>query len=70
LFGVGRKSTSEPMYCIRIHYLHNGEAGYFHMFRSTSLRFFNNMAVVINTKDEMIGKTPTAGAQVFLMDCT
>ncbi|XP_026754243.1 phosphatidylinositide phosphatase SAC2 isoform X1 [Galleria mellonella] len=54
IFGVGRKSSSEPVFCIRINYTYNGEAGYFHMFRSTSLRFFNNMAVVINTKDEMI----------------
>ncbi|KAJ8715665.1 hypothetical protein PYW07_010147 [Mythimna separata] len=54
LFSVGRKSGTEPIYCIRIHYTSAGEAGYFHMFRSTSLRFFNNMAVVINTRDEMI----------------
>ncbi|XP_026729189.1 phosphatidylinositide phosphatase SAC2-like isoform X2 [Trichoplusia ni] len=54
IFSVGRKSGSEPIYCIRINYTSGGEAGYFHMFRSTSLRFFNNMAVVINTKDEMI----------------
>ncbi|XP_045506510.1 phosphatidylinositide phosphatase SAC2 isoform X2 [Colias croceus] len=54
IFSVGRKSTSEPVYCIRVNYLYNGEPGYFHMFRSTTLRFFNNMAVVINTKDEMI----------------
>ncbi|KAI8423060.1 hypothetical protein MSG28_014146 [Choristoneura fumiferana] len=39
----------------RINYTYNNEGGYFHMFRSTTLRFFNNMAVVINTKDEMIG---------------
>ncbi|XP_053619511.1 phosphatidylinositide phosphatase SAC2 isoform X2 [Plodia interpunctella] len=54
IFGVGRKSASEPVHCIRINYMCGGETGYFHMFRSTSLRFFNNMAVVINTKDEMI----------------
>ncbi|KAL0811443.1 hypothetical protein ABMA28_009844 [Loxostege sticticalis] len=54
IFGVGRKSSGEPVVCIRFHYTHNNEAGYFHMFRSTSLRFFNNMAVVINTKDEMV----------------
>ncbi|XP_068625713.1 phosphatidylinositide phosphatase SAC2 [Battus philenor] len=54
IFGVGRKSSGEPVHCIRINYNCNGEPGYFHMFRSTSLRFFNNMAVVINTKDEMI----------------
>ncbi|CAH0721208.1 unnamed protein product, partial [Brenthis ino] len=54
IFSVGRKSNTEPVHCIRINYTYNNEAGYFHMFRSTSLRFFNNMAVVINTKDEMI----------------
>ncbi|XP_073963229.1 phosphatidylinositide phosphatase spermathreecae isoform X2 [Choristoneura fumiferana] len=54
IFGVGRKTTSEPIICIRINYTYNNEGGYFHMFRSTTLRFFNNMAVVINTKDEMI----------------
>ncbi|XP_075986517.1 phosphatidylinositide phosphatase spermathreecae isoform X2 [Anticarsia gemmatalis] len=54
IFSVGRKSSSEPVYCIRINYTVNNEAGYFHMFRSTTLRFFNNMAVVINTRDEMI----------------
>ncbi|XP_047035991.1 phosphatidylinositide phosphatase SAC2 isoform X2 [Helicoverpa zea] len=54
IFNVGRKNSSEAIYCIRISYSCGGEAGYFHMFRSTTLRFFNNMAVVINTKDEMI----------------
>ncbi|CAK1541007.1 unnamed protein product [Leptosia nina] len=54
IFSVGRKSSTDPVHCIRINYLYNTEAGYFHMFRSTTLRFFNNMAVVINTKDEMI----------------
>ncbi|XP_046973007.1 phosphatidylinositide phosphatase SAC2 [Vanessa cardui] len=54
IFGVGRKSNTEPVHCIRINYVYNNESGYFHMFRSTTLRFFNNMAVVINTKDEMI----------------
>ncbi|CAH2096909.1 unnamed protein product [Euphydryas editha] len=54
IFSVGRKSNTEPVHCIRINYTYNNEPGYFHMFRSTSLRFFNNMAVVINTKDEMI----------------
>jgi len=43
-------------YCIRINYKMNGEYGYFHMFRSTNLRFFNNMAVVIKTEEESIGK--------------
>ncbi|KAL6445534.1 hypothetical protein ACFW04_000823 [Cataglyphis niger] len=42
-------------HCIRINYKINGEYGYFHMFRSTNLRFFNNMAVVIKTEEESIG---------------
>ncbi|XP_072759943.1 phosphatidylinositide phosphatase SAC2 isoform X2 [Anoplolepis gracilipes] len=41
-------------HCIRINYKMNGEYGYFHMFRSTNLRFFNNMAVVIKTEEETI----------------
>ncbi|XP_018048607.1 PREDICTED: phosphatidylinositide phosphatase SAC2 isoform X2 [Atta colombica] len=41
-------------YCIRINYKVNGDYGYFHMFRSTNLRFFNNMAVVIKTEEESI----------------
>ncbi|KAJ0170769.1 hypothetical protein K1T71_013541 [Dendrolimus kikuchii] len=54
IFGVGRKNNADAVCCIRINYTYNGESGYFHMFRSTSLRFFNNMAVAINTNDEMI----------------
>ena len=30
------------------------DSGYFHMFRSTNLRFFNNMAVVVRTEDEQV----------------
>ncbi|XP_016841038.1 phosphatidylinositide phosphatase SAC2 isoform X1 [Nasonia vitripennis] len=41
-------------YCIRIHYKVAGDCGYFHMFRSTNLRFFNNMAIVIKTEEETI----------------
>ncbi|XP_041985567.1 phosphatidylinositide phosphatase SAC2 [Aricia agestis] len=52
LFGVGRRS--EALHCVRVSYSHEGEAGYYRMFRSTALRFFNNMAVAITTKDEMI----------------
>ncbi|XP_008546060.1 phosphatidylinositide phosphatase SAC2 isoform X2 [Microplitis demolitor] len=39
---------------IRINYRLNNESGYFHMFRSTNLRFFNNMAVVIKTDEEAL----------------
>ncbi|KAK2581072.1 hypothetical protein KPH14_006114 [Odynerus spinipes] len=41
-------------HCIRINYKMGTEYGYFHMFRSTNLRFFNNMAVVIKTMEESI----------------
>ncbi|XP_015185134.1 PREDICTED: phosphatidylinositide phosphatase SAC2 isoform X2 [Polistes dominula] len=41
-------------HCIRINYKMGAEYGYFHMFRSTNLRFFNNMAVVIKTVEESI----------------
>lgn len=44
-------------YCIRIHYKLNNEYGYFHMFRSSNLRFFNNMAIVIKSEEETIGTT-------------
>lgn len=43
-------------YCIRINYRVDGCEGYFHMFRSTNLRFFNNLAVNIKSEEEEIGK--------------
>ena len=51
------KSANIEQYCFRIHYLVAGEDGYFHMFRSTNLRFFNNMTVVIKSAEEMQGKS-------------
>ncbi|XP_076241319.1 phosphatidylinositide phosphatase spermathreecae isoform X2 [Calliopsis andreniformis] len=45
---------NKHFYCIRINYKVANECGYFHMFRSTNLRFFNNMAVVIKTEEESI----------------
>lgn len=48
--------TSKYRHCIRINYMVNKVPGYYHMFRSTNLRFFNNMAVVIKNIDEEIGK--------------
>lgn len=38
--------------CIRINYTVNGAEGFFHMFRSPNIRFFNNVAVVIKTEEE------------------
>lgn len=50
------KNVSNNNHCIRIHYSVSGEDGYFHMFRSMNLRFFNNLTVVIKTQEEMLGK--------------
>lgn len=41
-------------HCIRLHYLVNGQGGYFHMFRSTGTRFFNNVAVAMSSEEETI----------------
>ncbi|CAG2173959.1 unnamed protein product, partial [Oppiella nova] len=40
--------------CIRFHYSIAGQSGYFHMFRSTNTRFFNNMAIPIRNVDEAV----------------
>lgn len=48
--------TKKNYYCVRLNYKVNGVSGYYHMFRSTNLRFFNNMAVVIKNEEEEIGK--------------
>lgn len=48
--------SSKNHYCIRINYRVNNIGGYYHMFRSTNLRFFNNMTVVIRNEEEEIGK--------------
>nr|XP_036674912.1 phosphatidylinositide phosphatase SAC2-like isoform X3 [Drosophila suzukii] len=39
--------------CLRFNYSVDGQEGYFHMFRSANLRFFNNMAYVIKTQEEL-----------------
>lgn len=49
--------TSKPKYCIRLNYKVNNVTGYYNMFRSTNLRFFNNMAVVIKNLDEEVGES-------------
>lgn len=42
--------------CIRINYSVTGVDGYFHMFRSPNIRFFNNVAIVIKLQEEISGK--------------
>ncbi|GLH05859.1 Phosphatidylinositide phosphatase SAC1 [Gryllus bimaculatus] len=53
-------------HCIRLHYTVSGTPGYYHMFRSTNLRFFNNMAVGIKTDEEMI-ESLKAVCEAFLV---
>lgn len=47
--------SSKNHYCIRLNYKVNDVEGYYHMFRSTNLRFFNNMAIVMKSEVEEIG---------------
>lgn len=51
---AGLFKTNKSFYCIRINYKVDGVDGYYHMLRSTNLRFFNNMAVVIKNHEEEI----------------
>lgn len=46
---------SRPHQCIRFNYLVDGQGGYFHMFRSMNIRFFNNMAITIKSEEETVG---------------
>lgn len=49
-----KSKTVKGHYCLRLNYCVDGEPGYCHTFRSTNLRFFNNVAVIIKTEEEMI----------------
>ncbi|XP_043462644.1 phosphatidylinositide phosphatase SAC2 [Leptopilina heterotoma] len=51
-------------YCIRIHYKLNNDYGYYHMFRSSNLRFFNNMAIVIKSEEETIESLKAIGEAI------
>lgn len=48
------QGTAAPHLCLRFNYTTDGESGYFHMLRSPNIRFFNNVAVVIKTQEEVI----------------
>lgn len=64
LVEFGQTSTQSKLFqsagaqrpCIRINYTVDAEDGYFHMFRSANIRFFNNVAVVTKTQEEITGK--------------
>lgn len=47
--------TPTPQLCLRINYSMNGMDQYYHMLRSASIRFFNNVAVVIKAPEEIMG---------------
>jgi hypothetical protein len=63
-----KQSSKIEHHCIRLNYKVASVSGYYHMFRSTNLRFFNNMAVGIKTHEEMIGMV---GGRMFcvFVDC-
>lgn len=48
--------TPTPHLCIRINYSNDGAEQFYHMLRSSSLRFFNNVAILIKTQEEITGK--------------
>lgn len=55
--------TPTPQLCLRINYSSDGINHFNHMLRSASLRFFNNVALVIKTQEE-IAESLTA-----ILDC-
>lgn len=60
-FGMAESNNSlfkspKYKYCIRISYKVNNVSGYYHMFRSTNFRFFNNIAIVMKNSGEVVGK--------------
>lgn len=48
------KGPAPAHLCIRFNYMMDGVDGYFHMFRSPNIRFFNNVAVVIKKNEELV----------------
>lgn len=50
------QGSAPAFFCLRLNYSVDGVDGYFHMFRSPNLRFFNNVAIVIKTQEELVGK--------------
>jgi hypothetical protein len=52
-FGFRNKKSFD---ILRIYYRINNESGYFHSFRASNYRFFNNLVISIKTEDELTGK--------------
>ncbi|XP_030370513.1 phosphatidylinositide phosphatase SAC2 isoform X1 [Scaptodrosophila lebanonensis] len=47
------QGSAPALLCVRLSYMLDGQDGYYHMFRSANLRFFNNTAYVIKTQEEL-----------------
>ena len=62
-FGVPEQSFSflskTETHCFRILHRIGGEEGFHHMFRSTNLRFFNNVATPVLSEDERVDSLKT-----------
>ena len=48
------RGTPLVSYALRLHYSIAEQTGYYHVFRSTGTRFFNNMAIPIRTREEAL----------------
>uniref|UniRef100_A0A0A1X3H9 Phosphatidylinositide phosphatase SAC2 n=1 Tax=Zeugodacus cucurbitae TaxID=28588 RepID=A0A0A1X3H9_ZEUCU len=48
------QGSAPALLCLRLSYTVDGVDGYFHMFRSANIRFFNNMVYVIKTQEEVM----------------
>ena len=59
-FGIPDQAFNLPfinksdVHCFRLQFVVGEEAGYHHMFRSTNLRFFNNVATEIKSEEEKV----------------
>ena len=58
------KGPAPAHLCIRLNYMMDGVDGYFHMFRSPNIRFFNTTSVVIKKNDELV-ESMTAIVEFF-----
>lgn len=49
------QGTQASHLCLRLNYSEDGVDGYFHMLRSSNIRFFNNVTGHIKTQEEITG---------------
>ncbi|CRL06388.1 CLUMA_CG019050, isoform A [Clunio marinus] len=58
------KGPAPAHLCIRLNYMMEGVDGYFHMFRSPNIRFFNTSSVIIKKNEELV-ESMTAIVEFF-----